>query len=115
QAQPIRQDFPSGPADPEARALAYRILNSHPAVAAHTSVEYHRAEAAILLREGQAALALGQIHAGLRLAPADNMRAELRWLMAEASRGNPAAAKAALLQCLAIAPAGARAQAPREG
>jgi soluble lytic murein transglycosylase len=111
EAQTIRQKFPGGSADPEARALAYSILTEHPQVDNTSLLEYHSSEASLLLREGQSAMALRQIRAGLALEPPLSIRTELTWLLAGASRGNPEAARAAFAQYLALAPGGPHAPA----
>jgi soluble lytic murein transglycosylase len=111
EASAIRDKFPWSAVDPDARALAYLIERTHPEVRDASSLEYHRREAALLLREGQSRLALEQIHQGLAMGPGDPDRAEFIWMLAEASRGNPEAAKIALERYLAIAPAGAHAPA----
>jgi len=109
QAQIIRQKFPTGPADPPARQLAYATLQAHPQVLSAPPLEYHRAEAAMLLREGQARAALGQIQAAMALRPSRPIRAELTWFSAEAWRGQPDRMKAALQLYLELAPRGAEA------
>ncbi len=106
EAQSIREKFPAGAADRAARSLAYTVLVAHPQVAPSTSLEYRRTEAALLLREGEPAMALAKIRAALATGPPRAIRAELLWLEAEASRGNPDAAKSALLSYLALAPDG---------
>src|SRR6266852_6212247 len=106
EAQSIREKFPAGAADRAARSLAYTVLVAHPQVAPSTSLEYRRTEAALLLREGEPAIALAKIRAALAIGPPRAIRAELLWLEAEASRGNPDAAKSALLSYLALAPDG---------
>ncbi|MBV8356350.1 MAG: transglycosylase SLT domain-containing protein, partial [Deltaproteobacteria bacterium] len=109
QAQMIRQKFPTGPADPPARQLAYATLQAHPQVLSAPPLEYHRAEAALLLREGQAKAALGQIQAAMALQPSRPIQAELTWFSAEASRGQPDRMKVELPLYLELAPRGAEA------
>ena len=111
EAQSIREKFPAGAADRAARTLAYAILRAHPQVAPSTSLEYRRTEAALLLHEGEPAMALAKVRAALATGPPRTIRAELLWLEAEASRGNPDAAKSALLGYLALAPGGEHAPA----
>lgn len=106
EAQSIREKFPAGAADRAARSLAHAILAGHPQVAPSTSLEYRRTEAALLLSEGEPAMALAQIRAALAVGPPRAIHAELLLLEAEASRGNPDAAKSALLSYLALAPDG---------
>jgi len=111
EAQTLRERFPAGANDGEARALAYAIVRTHPEVADTSSYDYRRAEAAILLREGQPSLALAQIRPALAARPPFTIRAELLWLEAEASRANAVAAKSALVRYLGLAPAGSHAAA----
>jgi len=111
QAQTIRERFPSGAVDGEARALAYAILAAHPGVANTAALEYKRDEGALLLREGRQAAALEQIEAALAMEPPAALRAELVWLEAEASRATPETQRTALNRYLALAPGGAHAAA----
>jgi soluble lytic murein transglycosylase len=106
QVQIIRQKFPAGTADAEARALAYVILRAHPQASGAPPLEYHRTEAALLLREGQNSQALTQVRLALALSPSWAVWAELTWYSAEASRGNPGRMKAALQRYLQLAPDG---------
>lgn len=115
EAQTLRERFPTGANDGEARALAYAILRAHPEVVNTSSFDYRRAEAAILLREGQPSLALAQIRPALAAQPPFTIRAELLWLEAEASRANAVAAKSALIRYLGLAPAGPHAAAALNG
>jgi soluble lytic murein transglycosylase len=115
EAQTLRERFPTGANDGEARALAYALLRIHPEVANTSSFDYRRAEAAILLREGQPSLALALIRPALAAQPPFTIRAELLWLEAEASRANAVAAKSALISYLGLAPAGAHAAAALNG
>lgn len=109
QAQSIRERFPTGPADAEARAFAYGIPAAHPSVANTATLEYKHAEGALLLREGRAAAALEQLAAALAMEPPPSLRAELVWLEAQASRGSPESRRAAINRYLALAPGGAHA------
>lgn len=102
----LREEFPGGAFDGRARAAAYALLAAHPDLAATASLNYRRAEAALLLREGQAAAARDQVEAALELSPEPEERAELLWMMARAERANPAAERAALLRYVAFAPGG---------
>jgi hypothetical protein len=106
QAQIIRQKFPTGPADAAARRLAYATLQSHPQVLSEPPLEYHRNEAALLLRESQNGAALNQIRAAMALLPPRAIQAELRWLSAQAARGQPDRMKPELLLYLELAPRG---------
>ncbi|HUY28993.1 MAG TPA: transglycosylase SLT domain-containing protein [Candidatus Binataceae bacterium] len=106
QAMELRNLYPRGRADAAARALAYAMLAAAPALAPSATVEYHRSEAALLLREGQASLAMDQIERALGAGPTDAVRAELLWLKAQASRGELALEQRALLGYLALAPRG---------
>ena len=54
----LRAAYPRGIHDAEARSFAYSILATNPEVANVNSVEHHRDEAALLLREGQPSIAL---------------------------------------------------------
>jgi soluble lytic murein transglycosylase len=109
QAQIIRQKFPTGPADAAARRLVYATLQAHPQVISTSSLEYHRAEAGLLLREGQAQAALTQIRAARALLPPRSIEVELTWFAAEASRGQPDRMKVELLLYLELAPRGPQA------
>jgi soluble lytic murein transglycosylase len=115
QAQSIRERFPTGPADAEARDLAYEILAAHPSVADTASLEYKRTEGALLLREGRAADAREQFAAALAMEPPPSVRIELVWLEAQASRGSPESQRAALNRYLTLAPNGAHAPAALNG
>src|SRR5581483_4617941 len=111
QAMAIRQTYPRGEVDSRARGLAYSILAANPSVSAASPFDYHRGEAALLLREGLASLALGQAEKAMPLAPTAPDRAELYWIEAQALKGEPERQKRALLQYLAIAPRGPAASA----
>jgi soluble lytic murein transglycosylase len=108
-AQELRQLYPQGANDAAARALAYQILATNPAIVDTESLSYLHNEAALLLREGQPSLALERIDDALATSPPLSIRAELLWLEARASHGNPASERAALSQYLALAPQGAHA------
>jgi soluble lytic murein transglycosylase len=109
QAQIIRQKFPTGPADATARQLAYATLQSHPQAIDVSPLEYHRAEAALLLREGQNRAALNQILAARALLPPRSIEAELTWFSAQASRAVPERMKQDLQLYLELAPRGPQA------
>jgi soluble lytic murein transglycosylase len=111
QAQIIRQKFPESWADQPARELAYAMLRAHPQVTNAAPLEYHRTEAALLLREGQDKAALAQIRAAMALQPPRPIQVELTWLSAEASRGQPDKMKVELELYLELAPRGS--EAPR--
>jgi soluble lytic murein transglycosylase len=110
-AQTIRERFPTGPADGEARTLAYAILAAHSGVANTAALEYKRGEGALLLREGRLTVALEQIEAALAMEPPAALRVELVWLQAQASRATPESQRAALNRYLALAPRGTHAAA----
>lgn len=80
----LRQHYPHGPFDAEARKLAYQILSKDPSVTATHTVDYHLEEAQLLLSEGQPHTALAQVHEGLRLSPSNWARARLVFFEAEA-------------------------------
>jgi soluble lytic murein transglycosylase len=109
EAQRIREKYPRGQTDTPARALAYASLAATPSVGGSSPLDYHRSEAALLVREGQSAAALEQVNAALALAPPAPIRTELYWIRAEASRGNEAVSREALSGYLAIAPGGVHA------
>jgi soluble lytic murein transglycosylase-like protein/TolA-binding protein len=106
QAMDLRNRYPRAGADAQARALAYAMLAASPALAPTATLDYHKSEAELLLREGEPALAMVQIERAIAASPAPPIRAELLWLEAQALRGDPARAKRALLSYLAIAPRG---------
>jgi soluble lytic murein transglycosylase len=106
QAMDLRSRYPRGPADAQARALAYAMLAAKPALAPSRVLDYARSEAALLVREGQPRLAMAQIRRALAASPPTPIRAELLWLEAEASRGNAPREKRAILSYLTIAPRG---------
>ncbi|MGH7949927.1 MAG: tetratricopeptide repeat protein, partial [Candidatus Binataceae bacterium] len=106
QAMTLRQKFPGGPHDADARDLAYRVLRENPSIVATNTVAYYSGEAELLLKESQPHLALAEANAALQLSPPGDKAAELVWLKARALRGEPAAARRELLECLRIAPHG---------
>jgi soluble lytic murein transglycosylase len=107
----LREAYPNGEFDGRARSAAYTLLAAHRDLADSTSPSYRREEAALLLREGQAAEARDQIQAALELLPEPAERAALLWMMARAERGNPEAERKALFRYLAAAPDGSEAPA----
>jgi soluble lytic murein transglycosylase len=107
----LRQKYPRGARDADARSLAYSILAANPEIANRNSAEYHRDEAELLLREGQHSLALREVRAGLALEPPRNLRAELTFLEARALSSRTNEAEAAYQQYLRLAPAGPSADA----
>ena len=111
QAQSLRERFPNGPVDAQARALAYEIIAAHPSVTNTAMLEYKHTEGALLLREGHAAAALEKFEAALAMEPPASVRLELVWLMAEASRGSPESQRTALNRYLTLAPGGTHAAA----
>jgi soluble lytic murein transglycosylase len=102
----LRLKYPRGQRDAEARKLAYSILAANPGTARVNSPQYHRDEAALLLEEGELAMALGQARSGLALSPAPPLHAQLVFLKARALRPSPASAEAAFKEYLRIAPVG---------
>jgi soluble lytic murein transglycosylase len=107
----LRDKFPGGAFDGRARIAAYALLAAHPELADAASLDYRQAEAALLLREGQAIAARDQIKAALELSPQPEERAGLLWMMARAERGSADAEREALLRYLAAAPDGLEAPA----
>ena len=108
-AEELRRLYPLGADDAAARALAYQILSANPSIANTESLSYLHNEAALLLHEGQPSLALERIDSALATNPPLALRAELLWLEARASHGNPASERTALTRYLAIAPQGTHA------
>ncbi len=106
QAMTLREKFPRGPNDAEARAIAYQIMRANPEIVAANTLPYHAGEAELLLKEGQPRLALAEADAALRLSPAREMTAELVWLKGRALRADPAKARRELLEYLRSAPHG---------
>jgi peptidoglycan lytic transglycosylase len=111
QLQTLREKFPQGATDADARKLAYSIISAHPDLIHAHSFRYHRDEAVLLLREGQPALALRQIDAALALKLQVRQRAELTWLKARALRAYPEREAQTLRAYLKLAPGGI--EAPR--
>jgi soluble lytic murein transglycosylase len=111
----LREQYPHGLHDAEARNFAHALLASNPEVADVTSLAHHRDEAALLLKEGQLSLALDEIDAALAMTPPPALRAELVFMKAEASKPHPEQAEAAFGQYLRIAPSGPSAPAALEG
>ncbi len=105
----LREKYPQADTDAPARALAASIAAAHPDLIDTRSLAYHRREAALLLREGQPAFALGHIDDALALGPAPAVHAELLWLRARALRSNSDREMRALNAYLAYAPRGAMA------
>ncbi|HLI81904.1 MAG TPA: transglycosylase SLT domain-containing protein, partial [Candidatus Binataceae bacterium] len=110
----LRENFPHGLHDAEARSFAYSIVASNPEVANVNSLAYHRAEAVLLLKEGQSSLALNEIRTGLAMSPPPVLRAEFIFMKAQASKSQPEQAEAAYSQYLRIAPTGPSAPAATE-
>ncbi len=110
-AMELRESYPRGEADSKARGLAYSIHASNPSVSSLPAFTYHKNEAALLLREGLASLALEEAQKALPMAPTTSDRAEVIWLEAQALRSDSDRQKRALLEYLAIAPRGAAASA----
>jgi soluble lytic murein transglycosylase len=102
----LRETYPHGIHDAEARSFAYSILANNAEVANVNSVEHHRDEAALLLKEGQPSIALQEISAGLAMMPPTALRAEFIFMKAQALKPHPEQAEAAYLQYLRIAPTG---------
>lgn len=111
QAQTLREGFPNGPFDAQARGLAYELIAAHPGVTNTATLEYKRSEGALLLREGRAAAALEKFDSALAMEPPASVRLELVWLTAQASRGEPESYRAALNRYLTLAPGGTHAAA----
>jgi soluble lytic murein transglycosylase len=110
----LRDKYPRSDADAEARGLVNSILASNPEVADTRSLSYHRAESALLLREGELAEANEQAEAGLAMTTEESIRAELVWVQARASKPEPERAKRAILEYLQISPRGPDAAAALE-
>lgn len=106
QLQTLREKFPQDANDTDARKLAYSIITAHPELIHTHSFRYHRDEAVLLMREGQQALALGQIETALASRLAVPERAELTWLKAGALTAHPHREAQALLAYLKLAPQG---------
>ena len=104
--QALRDKYPQGATDGEARSLAYSIVAAHPGAIDTSSLGYHRREAALLLHEGQSSLALSQIDYALALEPPAGAHAEMLWLRARALRSNSDREMAALNAYLKYVPHG---------
>jgi len=102
----LREKYPRGIHDSEARNFTYSILAANPEVANVNSIEHHRDEASLLFKEGQYSIALQEISAGLAMAPPPALRAEFVFMKAEASKPHPEQAEAAYSQYLRLAPTG---------
>jgi peptidoglycan lytic transglycosylase len=102
--QALREEYSQGDQDSAARALAYSIALAHPDLIDTHALAYHRSEAALLLREGSASMALGQADAALALDPPPSIRAEMLWLRARALRAAPDREMAALERFLRYSP-----------
>jgi soluble lytic murein transglycosylase len=111
EAQRVREKYPRSAVDGEARALAEAIVAADPPVTGASALRYHVSEGTLLVREGQLDAARQQIQAALTIGPPPATRAELYWLLAEASRADAARSKAALARYLALAPRGGHAAA----
>jgi peptidoglycan lytic transglycosylase len=86
--QALREKYPQGAEDTQARTLAYSIASAHPDAIDTHSLGYHGREAALLLHEGQSSMALAQCDEALALEPPPSVHAEMLWLRARASRVN---------------------------
>src|SRR6202050_5287850 len=109
-----REKYPRGQHDTDARNLAYSILVANPQIAKVNSIEHHRDEAELLLKEGAPSLALREISAALAMEPPPSVRAEFIFMKATALKGNAEQAEAAFGQYLALAPTGVSAPAAME-
>jgi soluble lytic murein transglycosylase len=109
QLQELRDKYPQGATDGEARTLAYSIAAAHPTLIDTDSLGYHRREAALLLREGHSTLALSQADEALALGPPPSVHAELLYLKARALRANTEREMIALQAYLKYAPHGEKA------
>jgi soluble lytic murein transglycosylase len=105
-AQGLREKYPRGAYDSEAREAAYSILAVAPYLRGPSAFSYHRGEAALLLREGKSAAVLEQVRAALALAPSPTLRDDLYWIRAGAAQGD---SKEALAHYLALEPHGVHA------
>jgi soluble lytic murein transglycosylase len=102
----LRETYPRGIHDSDARNFAASILASNPDVANVNSVEHHRDEASLLLKEGQHSIALQEINAGLAMEPPPALRAEFIFMKAQALKPHPEQAEAAYSGYLRLAPTG---------
>ncbi len=107
QLETIRNKYPRGEADSGARALERSLLAAHPEIVNVETLDYRRAEAAVLVSEGQDAEALAQIDAAMKLSPPPAALADLKLIEARAAaHSDPFRARRALTAYLAIAPRG---------
>ncbi|MGH7865092.1 MAG: tetratricopeptide repeat protein, partial [Candidatus Binataceae bacterium] len=106
QAMTLREKFPLGPQDTQAREISNQILRANLAGVATDTLAYHVAEAELLLKEGQPRLALAETDVALSLSPAKEQTADLLWLRARGLRTEPDRARRELLEYLQIAPHG---------
>lgn len=106
QLEVLRNKHPRSRADSDARALERALLAAHPEIVNTDTIEYHRVEGELLLKEGLASEALAQVDAALTRSPPPALRAELLWLEARTVHSNPPRAKRALTDYLALAPTG---------
>ncbi|MGH7913388.1 MAG: transglycosylase SLT domain-containing protein [Candidatus Binataceae bacterium] len=104
--QALREKYPQGATDDDARTLAYSIAAAHPDQIDTHSLGHHRREAALLLHEGQAAMALRQAGDALALDPPASVHAEMLWLRARALRADSDREMLALNAYLKYAPHG---------
>ncbi len=109
QLQALREKYPQGDSDAEARTLADSTAAAHPDLIDTQSLGYHRREAALLLHEGQSSMALIQADEALALEPPASVHAEMLWLKARALRANTASEMLALNAYLKYAPRGEKA------
>lgn len=109
QLQALREKYPQEAADDQARTLAYSIAAAHPDLIDTRSLGYHRREAALLLHEGKASMALAECAAALALEPPPSVHAEMLWLTARASRASTDREMRALNAYLKYAPHGEKA------
>jgi soluble lytic murein transglycosylase len=109
QLQALRERYPQGDSDAEARTLADSTAAAHPDLIDTHSLSYHRREAALLLHEGQSSMALIQADEALALEPPASVHAEMLWLKARALRANTASEMLALNAYLKYAPRGEKA------
>jgi soluble lytic murein transglycosylase len=106
QLMELRDKYPHSDADAEARVLVREILAAHPEVADTNSLNYHRDESELLLREGALSEADEQANAGLAMNPEPVLRAELVWVTVRALKPEPERAKRSIAEYLQIAPRG---------
>jgi soluble lytic murein transglycosylase len=111
----LREQYPHGIHDSEARNFAYSTLATNPEVANVNSVEHHRDEASLLLKEGQLSIALQEISAGLAMEPPPALQAAFIFMKAQALKPHPEQAEAAYSQYLRLAPTGPSAPAALDG